>query len=69
MEEGGQKPADAILSATRGNAEALGLGAKLGAVESGYDADIIAVEGNPLNDITALRRVVFVMKGGAIYRN
>ncbi len=69
VEEGRQKPADAILSATRGNAGALGLGDRIGSIEPGYAADIVAVDGNPLQDITALRRVVFVMKAGAIVRN
>ena len=58
----------AILSATSGAAESLGLGSSLGRIRPGFEADLIAVEGNPLTDIDALRRIVFVMKGGTIYR-
>ena len=50
-------------------AEALRLGDKLGSVKEGLQADIVAVRGNPLQDITAVRNVVFVMKGGKVYRN
>jgi imidazolonepropionase-like amidohydrolase len=64
----GQKPLDAIAGATSLAAESLGLGNKIGAIAPGMEADIIAVEGNPLSDATALRRVAFVMKGGKIFR-
>ena len=64
----GQSPMAAIISATSLNAKAMGLGAELGRLEKGYDADIIAVDGDPSRDITALRRVLFVMKGGKEYR-
>ena len=47
----------------------LGLGDKIGALAAGQEADIIAVDGDPLKDITALRRVVFVMRGGRVYKN
>jgi imidazolonepropionase-like amidohydrolase len=57
------------LSATSVAAESLGLGAKVGAVAVGYDADFVATDGNLLQDITAVRRVVFVMRGGRVYRN
>ena len=63
---GGQKPMDAIVSATSLGAEAIGLGKTLGRIAPGYEADIIAVDGDPATDITALRRVVFVMKGGKV---
>jgi len=68
VERGGQLPADAIISATRLAAESIGMGDQLGRIRSGYQADIIGVEGNPLEDITALRRVVFVMKGGVVIK-
>ena len=66
--EGGQKPMDAIISATSLAAESMGLGRELGALAPGMAADLVAVQGDPLKDITALRRVSFVMKGGKIYR-
>jgi imidazolonepropionase-like amidohydrolase len=50
-------------------AESLKLGDKIGSLAPGMEADIVAVEGNPLQDITALRRVAFVMKGGKVYKN
>ncbi len=60
---------DAIVAATSLNAEALGLAGMIGALAPGMEADLIAVDGDPLSDITALRKVVFVMKGGTVYRN
>jgi imidazolonepropionase-like amidohydrolase len=69
VEDGGQKPMDAIVSMTSLSAESLGMQDIIGAVAPGMQADLVAVDGNPLSDITALRRVVFVMKGGTIYRN
>jgi imidazolonepropionase-like amidohydrolase len=60
---------DAIVSATSLNAQALGLGASLGALVAGMDADIIAVDGDPSKNITALRHVNFVMKGGKVIRD
>ncbi len=69
VRDGGQNAMAAILSATSGNAEALGLSAEIGAIAPGLQADIIAVDGDPVKDITALSRVVFVMKGGRVYRN
>ncbi|HTX37056.1 MAG TPA: amidohydrolase family protein, partial [Bryobacteraceae bacterium] len=63
-----EKPMDAIISATSMSAEALSLGNEIGTVAAGYQADLVATEGNPLDDITAVRRVVFVMKGGKIYK-
>jgi imidazolonepropionase-like amidohydrolase len=69
VREGGQAPMDAIAGATSLNALALGLADRIGSVQAGKEADLIAVDGDPLRDITALSRVVFVMKGGRIYRN
>ena len=61
-------PMDAVISATSVSAESLGLGREIGTVAPGFQADLVATDGNPLDDITAVRRVVFVMKGGRIYR-
>jgi imidazolonepropionase-like amidohydrolase len=68
VKEGGDKPMDAILSGTSVAAESLGLGGKIGTVAPGFEADLVAVEGNPLDDIAAVRRVAFVMKGGRVVR-
>jgi imidazolonepropionase-like amidohydrolase len=67
--KGGQDTNSAIVSITSLAAEALGLSDKIGTLAPGMNADIIAVEGDPLKDITALRRVVFVMKDGKVYKN
>jgi len=69
VKDGGIAPMDAIVSGTGMAAEALRLGDKLGSVKEGLQADIVAVRGNPLQDITAVRRVVFVMKGGKVFKN
>src|SRR4029079_13561264 len=60
----GQRPLDALASATSAAAAALGLGDRLGQIAAGYDADLIAVRGDPTRDIAAIRNVVFVMRGG-----
>jgi imidazolonepropionase-like amidohydrolase len=60
---------DALVSATSMAAESLAMSKTIGTLAPGFDADLIAVEGNPLEDITAVRRVVFVMKSGKVYRN
>jgi imidazolonepropionase-like amidohydrolase len=57
------------MSATSRNAESMGLEAQVGAIAAGMQADLIAVDGDPTTDITALGRVVFVMKGGRVYRS
>jgi imidazolonepropionase-like amidohydrolase len=69
VREGGQKPLDAITSATSLAARSLNLEKSIGALAPGLEADLIAVEGDPARDITALTRVVFVMKGGKVYKN
>ena len=66
---GGMAPLEAISAATRRSAQALGKGDEFGAVDPGKYADVIVVDGNPLKDITAVRRVVFVMKSGIVYKN
>jgi imidazolonepropionase-like amidohydrolase len=66
VREGGQDPGDAVVSATSRSAAALGLGDRIGTVAPGYDADLIAVDGDPTRDIEALLRVAFVMKGGRV---
>jgi imidazolonepropionase-like amidohydrolase len=63
---GGQKAMDAITSATSLAAESLGLGDRIGTIAAGDEADLIAVDGDPLRDINALSHVAFVMKGGKI---
>jgi Amidohydrolase family len=63
-----EKPADVLISAMSLSAESLGLGDQIGTLAPGFQADLVATEGNPLEDITAVR-VVFVMKSGVIYRN
>jgi imidazolonepropionase-like amidohydrolase len=68
VQEGGQKPMDAITSATSLAAESLRLQDTIGTIAPGLEADLIAVEGDPLQDITALRRVTFVMRAGRIYK-
>jgi imidazolonepropionase-like amidohydrolase len=65
----GQPAMDAIVAVTSLNAEALGLQGTIGSLAPGMEADLIAVDGDPVTDITALQRVVFVMKGGKVYRN
>ena len=68
MVEAGMPPIEAILAATRNAADLLGASDRIGSVQPGRYADIIAVAGDPLRDISELQRVVFVMKGGAIYK-
>lgn len=69
VRDGGVEPMAAMISATSLAAEALGYGDRLGAIAPGLEADIIALDGDPLRDITSVRRVVFVMKGGIVYKN
>ena len=64
----GQKPIDAITGMTSLAAESMGLGKELGAIAVGLNADLVAVEGDPLQDITALQRVRFVMRNGKVYK-
>jgi imidazolonepropionase-like amidohydrolase len=64
----GQSPLDAILSATKTAAEIIGWSDRVGTVERGKFADVIAVAGDPLQDVTELERVVWVMKAGLVYK-
>lgn len=66
---GGLSPLQAIQAATLNASELLGLSDKIGTIEPGKYADITAVEGDPLSDISAMEHVVFVMKGGEIIKN
>ena len=68
MVEFGMAPIDALRSATSVNARVLHMGDKLGAVKQNFVSDLIAVEGDPTRDVSALRRVKFVMKGGVVYK-
>jgi imidazolonepropionase-like amidohydrolase len=68
VEAGGQEPMDAIVSATSRAAASLELGDQIGRVAEGMTADLIAVDGDPSADISALSRVRFVMKGGKVHR-
>jgi imidazolonepropionase-like amidohydrolase len=68
MVAAGLTPADATRIATSGNADAFHMGARIGRVKAGLMADLIAVEGDPTRDLTALRRVRLVMKDGRIYQ-
>ena len=65
----GVDPMAAMVSANSLGAEALGMASQVGSIAPGLQADIIALDGDPLKDITAVRRVVFVMKGGMVYKN
>jgi imidazolonepropionase-like amidohydrolase len=65
----GVDPMAAMVSSNSVGAEALGLSDQIGSIAPGLQADIIALDGDPLKDITAVRRVVFVMKGGIVYKN
>jgi len=66
--DGGQSPMDAITSATSLAAESMGLEREIGSLTPGLQADIIAVDGDPLQAIASLRYVTFVMKGGKVYK-
>jgi len=69
VRDGGVDPMTAMVSANSLAAEAMRLSDQIGSITPGLQADIIALDGDPLKDITAVRRVTFVMKGGVVYKN
>jgi imidazolonepropionase-like amidohydrolase len=69
VREAGEDPMRALVSANSLAAESMKLQDQVGSIAPGLQADIIAVDGDPLTDITAVRRVVFVMRSGTIYKN
>jgi imidazolonepropionase-like amidohydrolase len=66
--QGGMTPAQALRAGTREGATLLGLDKRIGTLEAGKDADIVAVAGDPVTDIAATQQPVFVMKAGTIYK-
>jgi len=69
VKQGNQKPMDAIVSATSLAAKSLNLEKTVGTLAPGFEADLVGLDGDPTSDITAVTRVVFVMKGGKVYKN
>ena len=69
VRDAGVDPMKALVSANSLGAEAMGMADQIGSIAPGLEADIIALDGDPLKDITAVRRVVFVMKGGVVFKN
>ena len=69
MVEGGLTPAQALKTAGPAAAELLGLADRIGTLEKGKEADIVAVPGDPLKDIRVTERVLFVMKGGRVFKS
>ncbi|HJQ22945.1 MAG TPA: amidohydrolase family protein [Blastocatellia bacterium] len=69
VRDGGVDSMAAMVSANSLAAEAMGLSQQIGAIAPGLEADIIALDGDPLKEIEAVRRVVFVMKGGVVYKH
>ena len=66
---GGMKPTEALQAATVRGAELLGLSDQIGSIEPGKLADIVALNGNPLEDIRNIENIVFVMKGGEVIKD
>jgi imidazolonepropionase-like amidohydrolase len=69
VRDGGQDPMQALISATSLSAESLNLGNEIGSLLPGMQADIVGFDGDPLKDVNAAGRAVFVMKGGKVYEN
>jgi imidazolonepropionase-like amidohydrolase len=67
--EAGISPKQILRAMTADAARLMGMEKERGAIAPGFAADIIAMPGNPLDDVAAVRRVDFVMKGGQVYRN
>jgi imidazolonepropionase-like amidohydrolase len=68
MVEAGMPAIEAILAATRAGADLIGASDRIGSIQAGRFADLIAVAGNPLTDISEMRKVTFVMKGGVVFK-
>ena len=66
VQSAGEPPMHALVSATSVTAQSMGLGDKIGRIKVGMDADIIALDGDPIKDITVVRKVGFVMRGGKV---
>jgi imidazolonepropionase-like amidohydrolase len=66
---GGQPPMDVVVAATSRAAESLAMADRIGAIAPGMEADIIALDGDPLADAAAFDRVVFVMRSGRVFKN
>ena len=69
VRDGGMDPMAALISVTSLSAESLRLGDQIGSIAPGMQADIVAFDGNPLTDVNAASRAVFVMKGGRVFEN
>jgi len=69
VRDGGQDPMAALESVTSISAESMNMGDQIGSIVAGMQADIIAFDGDPLKDVNAARRAVFVMKAGKVYEN
>ncbi|MDH5316332.1 MAG: amidohydrolase family protein, partial [Gemmatimonadota bacterium] len=69
VNQSGESPMHAVMSATSVNARAMGLGDRVGTLAPGFEADLVAVAGDPGRDVAALAQVRFVMKGGRVYRD
>lgn len=69
VQQGGEDPMAGIVAATYISAESMGMQDEIGSIAPGLQADIIAMDGDPLTDPASVRRVVFVMKGGRVFKN
>jgi imidazolonepropionase-like amidohydrolase len=69
VRQGNQKPMDALIGATSLAAKSMNLDKSIGTLAAGYEADLIAIDGDPVTDISAVTRVAFVMRGGKVYKN